>query len=107
MSTLKQIGNKLFKEDLSSHKLDLSLTDDIKKTAQKYEPIFAKANSDYMRALEGFKESLSILEQTESLANKGQAQVNELGLKDDFFKNVLNQLSDQKKRVQTAINKLK
>ena len=31
MSTLKTVGNKLFKTELANHKVDLALTDDIKK----------------------------------------------------------------------------
>jgi len=107
MSEQKVVFSKLFKEGLSSKKIDLSLTDDIKKTAAKYQPIFAKANSDYMSALQGFKDALSVLEQTEDLAKKGQAQVKELGLNDDFFSKVLEDLSQQKNRVQAGINKLK
>ena len=110
MSELKTVFNKLWKSnsiELASHKIDLALIDDIKKISSKYEPIFAKANSDYMSALQGFKDALSILEQTETLAEKGQAQVKDLGLNDDFFSKVLADLKERKSRVQNGINKLK
>lgn len=97
----------LGKFEFESHKVELSLVDDVKKLASKYEPIFAKANSDYLSALQGFKESLSVLEQAEEIAKKGQQQVKDLGLNDNFFTNVLTQLADQKKRVLNGINKLK
>ena len=37
MSTLKQIGNKLFKEDLASQKVELALMDDVKKEGLLFE----------------------------------------------------------------------
>ncbi len=104
----KSVFSKLFaKTELASHKVELALVDDVKKLALKYEPIFAKANSDYLSALQGFKEALSVLEQAEEIAKKGQQQVKDLGLNDNFFSNVLTQLADQKKRVLSGINKLK
>ena len=102
-----EVKKILGKFELGSHKVDLSLVDDVKKLALKYEPIFAKANSDYLSALQGFKEALSVLEQAEEIAKKGQQQVKDLGLNDNFFSSILTQLADQKKRVLSEINKLK
>jgi hypothetical protein len=106
MNTINTIYKKLFKTELASQKLELSLIDDIKKNVQKYEPIFAKANSDILSALQGFKDSLNILEQSEQLAIKGENQVKDLGIEDKFFTNALNSIKEQKTRVNNILKKI-
>ena len=52
MSTLKSVGNKLFKTELSNQKLELALTDDFKK-------LFEKANNDDLNIGKSLIDSLS------------------------------------------------
>jgi hypothetical protein len=52
MSTLKEIGNKLFKEDLSSNKIELASLNDLKKAAsdsKKSLDAFNKANDETVK----------------------------------------------------------
>jgi formylmethanofuran dehydrogenase subunit A len=110
MKTSLEIINNLSEKEavkLDSQLVELGLVDDLKNNVKKFEPLFAKANSDYMRTLEGFKQALKVLEDSEVIALKGQAQVKELGLNDNFFNNALSGIKDQKTRVNSAINKLK
>jgi hypothetical protein len=107
MTTEKLVLSKLFtKIELGNHKVDLGLADDVKKNAQKFEPIFAKANSDIMSAVQGFKESLNTLEQAEQLAIKGEAQLKDLGIDDKFFTNALSSIKEQKARVTNILKRI-
>lgn len=93
--------------ELESHEVELGLVDDLKANAKKFEPLFAKANADYIRTLEGFKQALSVLDDSEVIAIKGQTQVKELGLADKFFSDAIMSIKEQKAKVNSAINKLK
>lgn len=53
MSTLREIGNKLFKEDLSSQKVELALMDDIKALIGKYKPLDEAAKGAANKAKNG------------------------------------------------------
>lgn len=79
MSTLKSVGNKLFKTELESHKIELGLIQDFDKlfetslsTVQKTEPDYKlivdnsrKLNSEILKAEDLINEAISIFNKLE------------------------------------------
>ena len=81
MSTLKNVGNKIFKTELESHKVELALADDIKKASNNLKVAmqnFGQLKQEFEKAKTNFKnEADSAFE----LALKYNAMANDLGLK--------------------------
>ena len=78
MSTLKSVGEKLFKTELATQKVELALTDDLKKNNAELK----KYIDELTLALQGYKLQYAVCEE---LVDKFKKTANELGL--DPFKN--------------------
>jgi len=96
----------VYKVELSSMDVELSLIDDIKAVSKKYMPLWAKANSDYASAIVNLKAALEVVTQAEQLIMKGQVQVKELGLTDTFFTTQMTAMQEEKSKVTSLLNKL-
>jgi len=96
----------VYKVELSSMDVELSLIDDIKAVSKKYMPLWAKANSDYASAIVNLKAALEVVTQAEQLIMKGQVQVKELGLTDTFFTTQMTAIKEEKSKVTSLLNKL-
>lgn len=79
MSTLKNVVNKLFKVELESHKVELALTDDLKKNNAELK----KQIEELSVAKQGYILQYAVCEE---LADKFKKTADELGL--DPLKNV-------------------
>ena len=95
MNTLKNIGNKLFKTELESHKVDLALTDDIKKLISEANNLKNQYDGAAMAAVNNLKEAKRLagnwrdnLSQANNLIISLTQKANELGV--DIPKEVLN-----------------
>jgi hypothetical protein len=73
MSTLKSVGQKLFKTELANHKVDLALTDDLKKNNAELK----KQIEELSIAKQGYILQYSVCEE---LADKFKKTADELGL---------------------------
>jgi hypothetical protein len=49
MSTLKSVGNKLFKTELANHKIDLALIDDLTKSLNKSKASYKEFNDSFQK----------------------------------------------------------
>jgi hypothetical protein len=95
MSTLKNVGNKLFKVELESHKVELALTDDIKKLISEANNLKNQYDGAAMSAVNNLKEAKRLagnwrdnLSQANNLIINLTQKANELGV--DIPKEVLN-----------------
>jgi hypothetical protein len=95
MNTLKNVGNKLFKTELESHKVDLALTDDIKKLISEANNLKNQYDGAAMAAVDNLKEAKRLavnwrdnLSQANNLIISLTQKANELGV--DIPKEVLN-----------------
>jgi hypothetical protein len=95
MSTLKNVANKLFKVELESHKVDLALTDDIKKLISEANNLKNQYDGAAMSAVNNLKEAKRLagnwrdnLSQANNLIINLTQKANELGV--DIPKEVLN-----------------
>jgi hypothetical protein len=95
MNTLKNVGNKLFKTELESHKVDLALTDDIKKLISEANNLKNQYDGAAMAAVNNLKEAKRLagnwrdnLSQANNLIISLTQKANELGV--DIPKEVLN-----------------
>jgi hypothetical protein len=87
MSTLKSVGNKLFKTELATHNVELALIDDLNKILEKSKSSYKEFNDSYIKfadfrrlaILEGEKYSKDA-EDLISLYEKVASQAKELGL---------------------------
>ena len=91
---LKKIGNKLFKTELGSHKVDLALTDDIDKYLNKqnsvlktadsswieYQNYLTKADVPYKKMINSYNLLGNTIPEAETLINKINSLSKELGL---------------------------
>jgi len=78
MSTLKSVGNKLFKTELANHKVELALTDDIHSEIQKYKGLkgnVEKAKSKAQDGLIAYADNVRVAYQN---ANNAVEMINEL-----------------------------
>lgn len=84
MSTLKEIGNKLFKEELASNKIELGSLQDL-------ETLFSKANNDdeaigqslissLGKAEAGYKQNMQLLEKGKNVSKELIAKAKDLGI---------------------------
>jgi hypothetical protein len=89
MSTLKSVGNKLFKTELANHKVDLALIDDLRKQANSSSKLNAESITLINKAISNYKESVSILNKVQVEAEKGYKLALELGLQDSIYKEFL------------------
>ena len=87
MSTLKEIGNKLFKEDLSSNKIELSIVDDIQKAynlANKELSNAQNASKGALAAIDNvftaYRQNAIAAKQVVDLYTTIEAQAKDLGL---------------------------
>ena len=81
MSTLKEIGNKLFKEDLSSQQVYLSLADDIRKSENSLKTALL-SYGDLKDKFEVSKKNFKTeADKAYDVAIKYNSMANELGLK--------------------------
>jgi hypothetical protein len=95
MSTLKNVANKLFKTELESHKVELALTDDIKKLISEANNLKNQYDGAAMSAVNNLKEAKRLagnwrdnLSQANNLIINLTQKANELGV--DIPKEVLN-----------------
>jgi len=95
MSTLKNVANKLFKVELESHKVELALTDDIKKLISEANNLKNQYDGAAMSAVNNLKEAKRLagnwrdnLSQANNLIINLTQKANELGV--DIPKEVLN-----------------
>lgn len=110
MSTLKNVGNKIFKTELESHKVDLATIDDLKKAIAEGQKQEANLYSDFKGALNGIISKAREIEIKYNvlLSNineplfQSEKQAKELGLdfrSTDFYKqanSVIKALEDRK-----------
>lgn len=110
MSTLKNVGNKIFKTELESHKVDLATIDDLKKAISEGQKQEANLYSDFKGALNGIISKAREIEIKYNvlLSNineplfQSEKQAKELGLdfrSTDFYKqanSVIKALEDRK-----------
>ena len=81
MSELKTIGNKLFKTELGSHKIDLALADDVREAENNLKTAlltFGQIKQDFEKARTNFKKEA---DKAFNIALKYNASANDLGLK--------------------------
>ena len=74
MSTLKSVGNKLFKTELATHEVELGLVDDIKKQSDLVNKQIGFLNTDIIDV----KKSLSLIEKIKSDFNSVDKLGNDL-----------------------------
>lgn len=89
MSTLKSVGQKLFKTELASHEVELALIDDLRKQANSSSKLNAESITLINKAISNYKESVSILNKVQAEAEKGYKLALELGLQDSIYKEFL------------------
>ena len=84
MSTLKSVGNKLFKTELANHKVDLALTDD-------FEKLFNKGNNDdeiigkslidnLAKAEANYKQNIQVLQNAKKISEDLVSKAKDLGI---------------------------
>lgn len=95
MNTLKNVGNKLFKTELSNQKLELAITDDIKKLMSESYNLKNKYSGAAMAAVDNLKEAKRLagnwrdnLSKANNLIINLTQKANELGI--DMPKEILN-----------------
>jgi hypothetical protein len=122
MSTLKSVGQKLFKTELASHKVELALLDNIEsdvlangKGKDSARQLIRDAYSNLAKAFELYSNVKSRQENIKKNSDKFKATIKELGLEvtDQFQKNIIADLYIDKdidnsiKSLQSAVNSLK
>jgi hypothetical protein len=112
MNELKNVTNKLFKTELESHKVDLALTDDIKKFISEANNFKTKYDGAAMAAVNNLKEAKMLaINWRDNLSQANNAiinltqKANELGI--DVPKEVLNYKEVVTKGVKDADNFVK
>ena len=102
MSELKTIGNKLFKTELASHKVDLSLADDIKSEIQKYKGLKDNVDKAKNKAINGiisYSDNIRVAYQNANNAvgmiDQLMAKAKELGLGDTGFESYKKDLAQK------------
>jgi len=92
MSTLKSVGNKLFKTELANHKIELALVDDIKSEIQKYKGLkdnVDKAKNKAKDTIISYSDNIRVAYQNAQNAvdmiNELEKKAKELGLGDTGF----------------------
>lgn len=81
MSELKTIGNKLFKTELGSQKIELALADDVREAENNLKTAlltFGQIKQDFEKARTNFKKEA---DKAFNIALKYNASANDLGLK--------------------------
>jgi hypothetical protein len=100
MSTLKTIGNKLFKTELATQKVELGLIDDLNKALDESQEILGGLKKDNQRIDEMQKMVAQKLKEREKLvANKSKSS-------DNYFK-LESQFLSAKKQVENDVELLK
>ena len=122
MSTLKSVGQKLFKTELASHKVELALLDNIEsdvlangKGKDSARQLIRDAYSNLAKAFQLYSNVKSRQENIKKNSDKFKATIKELGLEvtDQFQKNIIADLYIDKdidnsiKSLQSAVNSLK
>jgi len=97
---------KLALENNRKTSLRFSLLDDIDKISRKYYANENEVDSLFSKLKGLIKTNLDLLNQSKSLADKGQKQALDLGLKDDTFSQVSTFTDGEIKRYQQLKNKL-
>jgi hypothetical protein len=89
MSTLREIGNKLFKEELSTQKVELALMDEVKALIGKYKPLDDAAKGAANKAKNGLiaysdniRAALQNAKNAVDLINELDKKTKDLGLAD-------------------------
>lgn len=120
MSTLKNVGNKIFKTELESHKVELATIDDLKKAIAEGQKQEANLYSDFKGALNGIISKAREIEIKYNvlLSNineplfQSEKQAKELGLdfrSTDFYKqanSVIKALEDRKDAIDQIQNNI-
>jgi hypothetical protein len=100
MSTLKSIGNKLFKTELATQKVELGLIDDLNKALDESQEVLGGLKKDNQRIDEMQKMVAQKLKEREKLvANKSKSS-------DNYFK-LESQFLSAKKQVENDVELLK
>jgi hypothetical protein len=100
MSTLKTIGNKLFKTELATQKVELGLIDDLNKALDESQEVLGGLKKDNQRIDEMQKMVAQKLKEREKLvANKSKSS-------DNYFK-LESQFLNAKKQVENDVELLK
>jgi len=108
MSTLKSVGNKLFKTELASHNVELALVDDINSSLQK---AFDSTDVDsiVLNAIMKLEKSIPLLKETIKLSDEALQKVKDLGIgggADKLFANKKSEAESLLKRTESRINGL-
>ena len=108
MSTLKSVGNKLFKTELASHKVDLALVDDINSSLDKaYASI--DVDSIVLNAISKLEKSIPFLKETIKMSDEAVQKVKDLGIgggADKLFLGKKNEAESLLKRTEARISGL-
>lgn len=104
MSTLKEVGNKLFKTELANHKVDLAINDDVQKAYNNAIAARKKSLDVYMSAKKAIDDALvemknlrGINESALPIFAKFDALIKELGIP------YPQQIADQKSNIQDGL----
>jgi hypothetical protein len=108
MSTLKSVGNKLFKTELTNHKVELALVDDINSSLQK---AFDSTDVDsiVLNAIMKLEKSIPLLKETIKLSDEALQKVKDLGISggvDKMFANKKSEAESLLKRTEARISGL-
>ncbi len=95
MSTLKSVGQKLFKTELASHEVKLALLDEIEKAKSK---LLSKAKEHFNKRNAWGAESNKVLGMVGDLERKGIELKKETDLLDKELVNIYTEISNLKKQ---------
>ena len=90
----------------NNQKFEFALLDDVKKTASKFEPLMAKSLSLYNQTVASFKETESVLNESERLIDNGIAKTKELGIEDKIFSGYKEQVGKEKSKIANILKRL-
>ena len=108
MSTLKSVGNKLFKTELASHNVELALVDDINSSLDK---AYASTDVDsiVLNAIMKLEKSIPFLKETIKMSDEALQKVKDLGIgggADKLFANKKSEAESLLKRTESRISGL-
>lgn len=102
MSTLKNVGNKLFKTELESHKVDLALVDDLKADLKALFDNGSKKANELSAIASSLQSGKSVAFQIIEKSKKAIAMAKELGLETNEFDFVLKEADNYAKVLDAA-----
>ena len=102
MNTLKNVGNKLFKTELESHKLDLALVDDLKADLKALFDNGSKKANELSAIASSLQSGKSVAFQIVEKSKKAIAMAKELGLETNEFDFVLKEADNYAKVLDAA-----